>query len=153
MSGSAKTIFKYVSTDTTIEILPEFFSTLDTQLNTVLKYPFVLKNKLTLKKIKQGFIDSCNRLIYVRQKYYNENPDITYIIDGKTYIQDMGIQDGHGLIKKPPRTNKALQKKLKNIDKNNCTIEVFRGLSAYEKYGIKRVYGVIAISTKKKNYR
>ncbi len=104
---------------------------------------------MILTKIEGGFIDYDKSLIYVRQKNFGDNPDMAFIIDGKTFIQDVGVTDGYGLVKKRPKTNKPLQKKLKNIDKNNCTLEIIRGLNAYKKFGIKRVYGVIVITTKR----
>ena len=148
MSPSLKTVYKYVSTDTTIEILPSIIANNDIAPTGMYVQP-VLKTKLTLAKIDRGFIDYSKSLIYVRQKDFPNNPDIAYIIDGKTYMQDMGVTDGYGLIKKSPKTNKALQKRLKTIDKDNCTIEIVRGLAAYERFGIDRVYGVIVITTKK----
>ena len=101
-----------------------------------------------MTKIDGGFIDNSQTLIYVRQKDFGNNPDVAYIIDGKTFIQDVGVTDGYGLIKKSPKTNTALQKKLKGVNKDNCTIEIVRGLEAYKTYGIKRVYGVVVITTK-----
>ena len=73
---------------------------------------------------------------------------MAYIIDGKTFIQKMGVTDGYGVVKKNPKTNKALQKKLKDVDKDNCTLEIVRGLNAYKRFGIKRVYGVVFITSK-----
>jgi hypothetical protein len=148
MSPSIKTVYKYVSTDTTIEILPGIVANKDITPTGIYVQP-VLKTKLTLTKIDRGFIDYSTSLIYVRQKDFPDNPDITYVIDGKSYLQDMGVTDGYGLVKKSPKTNKALQKRLKTIDKDNCTIEIVRGLAAYERFGINRVYGVIVITTKK----
>ena len=101
-----------------------------------------------MTKIDGGFIDYDKSLIYVRQKDFGDNPDMAYIIDGKTFIQDMGVTDGYGLIRKSPKTNKALQKKLKGIDKDNCTHEIVRGLNAYKRFGIKKVYGVIVITSR-----
>lgn len=85
----------------------------------------------------------------MREKDFGKNPDIAYIIDGETYIQDAGVTDGYGLVKKMPKVNKALQNKLNSINKDKCTIEVVRGLNAYSRFGIKRVYGAIVITTKK----
>jgi len=149
MSPSLKTVFKYISTDITIEILPNPITKQDIQPAVIYVQPFTLDTKLTLTKIERGFIDYDKSLIYIRQKDFGDNPDIAYIIDGKTYIQDMGKTSGYGLIKKSPKKNKALQKRLKTIDKENSSIEIVRGLAAYQRFGIDRVYGVIVITTKK----
>lgn len=149
MSLSVKTVLKYISTDSTIEILPNTPTEEKIRPTIVYPKPFTLDTKLILTKIERGFIDYNQSLIYVRQKDFGNNPDIAYIIDGKTYIQDMGTTDGYGLIKKIPKKNRALQKRLKNFDKDNCTIQIVRGLAAYERFGIDRVYGAIVITTKK----
>ncbi len=148
MRPSIKVIYKYTTADTTIQIFPEPLSNQDNQSSSQYVQSFALKTKISLTKIDRGFIDYNKSLIYVRQKDFGDNPDIAYLIDGKTYIQDMGVTDGYGIIKKSPKTNKALQKKLKGIDKDNCTIEIVKGLNAYKRFGIKRVYGVIVITSK-----
>jgi hypothetical protein len=150
MSPSIKTVYKYTSKDSLIEIFPEVLTNRESQSTGLYMQYSALKTKMSLTKVDGGFIDYDKSLIYVKQKDFSDNPDIAYIIDGKTYIQDMGVTDGYGLIKKSPKTNKALQKRLKNIGKDNFTIEIVRGLNAYKRFGIDRVYGVILISTKNK---
>ena len=148
MSPSIKTFYKYTTADTAIQIFPEPVINQDSQASGLYVQSFALKTKIDLTKIDGGFIDYNKSLIYVRQKDFGDNPDMTYIIDGKIFIQDMGVTDGYGLIRKSPKTNKALQKKLKGIDKDNCTLEIVKGLNAYKRFGIKRVYGVIVINSK-----
>lgn len=149
MSPSFKSVFKYTITDTTIQISPENVISKDSQSSGLYVRHLDLKAKIILTKIDGGFIDYGKSLIYVRQKDFGDNPDIAYIIDGKTFIQDVGVTDGYGLIRKSPKTNKALQKKLKGLDKNNCSIEIVRGLDAYKRFGIKRVYGAVVVTTTK----
>ena len=84
MSPSLKTVFKYISTDITIEILPNPITKQDIQPAVIYVQPFTLDTKLTLTKIERGFIDYDKSLIYIRQKDFGDNPDIAYIIDGKT---------------------------------------------------------------------
>ncbi|MBC7884481.1 MAG: hypothetical protein H7X99_03355 [Saprospiraceae bacterium] len=148
MNPSIKTVYKYTSTDTTIQILPEPLTNQDSQPSGLYVHSLVLKTKIDLTKIDGGFIDYKKSLIYVRHKDFDDNPDMAYIIDGETFIQDMGVTNGYGLIRKSPKKNKALQKKLKGIDIDNCTIEIVKGLNAYKRFGIKRVYGCIVITTK-----
>lgn len=149
MSPTLKKVYKYTTTDTTIEILPDAVINQDKKLSGLNIPSFVITAKITLTKTDGGFIDYNKSLIYVRQKDFGDNPDITYIIDGKTFIQDAGVTDYLGIIKKKPRPNKALQKKLKGVDKDNCTIEIVKGLNAYKRFGLKTVYGAVVITTKK----
>jgi hypothetical protein len=149
MSPSLKAVYKYTTSDTTIQIFPEQFISRDTQPSGLHVQSFALKTKTCLTKIDGGFIDYNKSLIYVRQKDFGDNPDVAYIIDGKTFIQDMGVTDGYGIIRKSPKANKALQKRLKGLNKDNCTIEIVRGLNAYKRFGIKRAYGAVIITTKK----
>jgi hypothetical protein len=45
--------------------------------------------------------------------------------------------------------NKRLKKRLKQIDLDNCEINVLRGKEAYDKYGLIGMNGVIEITEKK----
>lgn len=148
MSPTLKTVCKYTTTDTTIQIFPESVISQDKNQSGLNIPSFAITTKINLTKIDGGFIDYSKSLIYVRQKDFGDNPDLAYIIDGKTFIQDAGVTDYLGIIKKKPKTNKALQKKLKGLDKDNCTIEIVKGLNAYNRFGIKRVYGAVVITTK-----
>lgn len=149
ISPFLQTVCKYELTDTTIEIFP------NTIVNRAVQPPGTyvplssLETKFTLTKIAGGFIDYNKSLIYVRQRDFPANPDITYVIDGKSYTQHTVVKDRHALLKKGPKKNKALQNRLKTIGKDNCTIEIVRGVAAYERFGIDKVYGVIIITTKK----
>jgi hypothetical protein len=148
MGGRLTMAFKYTKTDTTIDVFPNTLTKQDSLSLNAFGLTYFIKPIIRLIKIEGGFIDYSKSLIYVRQKDFGYNPDLAYIIDGKTFIQDVGVTDGYGLIKKRPKTNKALQKKLKGVNKDNCTIEIVRGLEAYKRYGIKRVYGAVIIITK-----
>ena len=150
MGGRLTKVFKYIKTDTTFEVLPGFLTYKDSLSLNIFGFNYFLKSKIILTKINGGFIDYEKSLIYVRQKDFGDNPDIAYIIDGKTFIQDAGETDYLGIIKKMPKTNKALQKKLNGLDKENCSIEIVKGLNAYKRFGIKRVFGAVVITTKNK---
>ena len=149
MRPSLKAVYKYMTTDTTIQIFPEPVISQASHQSGLYIQSSALKTKISLTKIDGGFIDYNNSLIYVRQKDFGDNPDLAYIIDGKTFIQNMGVTDDTGIIRKKPKTNKALQNKLKGLDKDNCTIEILMGLNAYKRFGIKTVYGAVVITTKK----
>jgi hypothetical protein len=144
---SDKMVYKYTGTDSTIEILPEPVSKADNQQPRLSWQHSILNASIRLTKIQGGFIDYTKSLIYVRAKDFDKNPDLTYVVNDKIYIQDMGVTNGYGLLRKSPKTNKALRKKMRTINLNNCTLEIVRGLNAYQRFGIKKVYGVIVITS------
>ena len=148
MSPSIKAVYKYKSTDTSIQMLLESITKSNKHFTEIYAQSLTPIAKISLTKIDKGFIDHNNSLIYVRQKDFGKYPDIIYLIDGKKFIQDTGEQDGYGLVKKRPKTNKALEKKLKKFTKDNCTIEFVKGLNAYNRFGIKYVFGTIVITSK-----
>lgn len=149
MNRSVKSVRKFMSTDTTIIIFPPPLEKRERLPPGVYRPSLGPDTIIILTKIERGFIDYHRSLIYVREKDYHRNPGMAYIIDGKTYIQDMGVTNGYGLIRKMPKTNRALRKKLKEINIDNSTIEIVRGLSAYKRFGIERAYGAIVITKKK----
>src|SRR5215213_6570583 len=73
MSPSLTTVLKYISTDTTIEILPNSITQQDVQPTIIYAQPFTRTSKLTLTKIERGFIDYNKSLIYIRQKDFGDN--------------------------------------------------------------------------------
>jgi len=149
MGGRLSNFFKYKATDTTIEILPRLLTDKDSSTLNVFGLNYFLKPTIKLTKISGGFIDYEKSLIYLRQKDFEDNHYIAYIIDGKTFIQDVGSTDGYGIVRKKPKTNKALQKRLKAIKKVNWNIEIVKGLEVYKRFGIKSVYGAFVITTTK----
>jgi hypothetical protein len=149
LSPSFKSVFKYNTTDTTIQIFPENVISKDTQSSDLYVLHIDLKAKTILTKIDGGFIDYGKSLIYVRQEDFGDSPGIAYIIDNRTFIHDVGVRYGTGLSRKKPTTNEALLKKLKGLDKSNCTIEIVKGLDVYKRFGITEVYGAVVITTNK----
>lgn len=139
LSRSLKVIYKYISTDTAIQISPYPINTSDIS-------PI---EETILTKIEGGFINYEKSLIYVRQKDFDKYPDIIYLIDGKRYIQDAGKQNGYGLVTKSPKINKRLKRKIKRLPDDSFTVELVKGLNAYKRFGIKYVFGTIVITTKK----
>ena len=90
MSPSLKTVYKYTTADTTIQILSDPVISQDSPQLGLSVQSSTLKTKIILTKIDGGFIDYSNSLIYVRQKDFGYNPYLAYIIDGKSFIQDLG---------------------------------------------------------------
>jgi hypothetical protein len=109
---------------------------------------FILPVQLTMDK--KALIDEKNDIIYVVSKDFEKNGKLTYIVDEKTYQLDFGLTNSYGLLEKSPRDNKKLSKKMDSIkdDLNQYDIEVYKGLSAYRKYGYESVFGVVVISKK-----
>lgn len=149
MGPSLKAVFNYITTDTTIEIVPNLISKQYPTPAFIYSPPYTIDSKIILTKIDHGFIDYSKSVIYIRQKYFDNNPDLPFIIDGKIYILDGGVTDGYGIIKKTPKRNRALERRLKALDYNNIKVESLSGFKAYERFGMGKVYGVIVITTKK----
>ena len=142
-----KSIHKYTSTDSTIEIDAESLTKEGVNYQIQYMQSLFTKTKISLTKIDGGFIDSNKSIIYVKQEF-GKNPDMTYIIDNKMFIQKMGVSDGYGSFIKSPKKNRALEKKIRSIDINNCQVEIAKGLNAYKRFGIKAAYGAIVITSK-----
>jgi hypothetical protein len=150
MSPSQKAVYNYYATDTTIEILPSQLTEKDKLQKGFIIQLLKIREKMSLKKIDGGFIDNNQSLIYVRQKDFSKNHHLTFIIDGKSFFQDIGVTDGHGILKRKPKRNRQLQRKLKGLIKDNCDIEILKGgLNAYRRLGLKYVYGAVVIITRK----
>jgi len=75
---------------------------------------------------------------------------LTYLIDNKIYKQETGLSDAYGLIKNHPKNNMALQDKLASMkdELHSYTINLYKGLDAYKKFGYKSVFGVIVLKRK-----
>jgi hypothetical protein len=150
MSPSVKAVYNYLKTDTTIIITSRQSIETDTLKKGILFQFPGFEGKMNLTKINGGFIDTEQSLIYVRQKDFGKNPDLAYIIDGKSFFQDIGETDGYGLLKRKPKRNIQLQRKLRGLTKDNCDIEIVKGgLSTYRRFGLKYVYGAVVITTRK----
>ncbi|MDJ1502490.1 hypothetical protein [Xanthocytophaga agilis] len=141
--------FTYTTHGKTIEILPGVLDTQDSMKLASVRLMYFIHPSANLTRIEGGFIDYPKSLIYVREKDFSRNPDLTYIIDGKIYVQEISIPAKNGVIEKRPKKNKALQEKLKAVKEkpDKYTIEVVKGLEAYKRFGIKMVFGVIVITS------
>jgi hypothetical protein len=103
---------------------------------------------LTLAKDKRAIVDTFAKMVYVLYKDFSRKYYLTYIIDGKSYKQETGLSDAYGLIKNNPKENKALKDKLTSLALDNYTVNVYKGLDAYEKFGYDNVFGVIVLKQK-----
>jgi hypothetical protein len=104
-------------------------------------------NNVILTRDKRAIVDSSAKMVYVLYKDFSKRYYLTYIIDGETYKQETGLSDAYGLIKNNPTENKALKAKLASInDKlDNYSVNVYKGLDAYKRFGYESVFGVIVL--------
>jgi hypothetical protein len=105
-------------------------------------------NNITISKDKRALVDASSKMVYVLYKDFRRHY-LTYIIDSKIYKQETGLSDAYGIIRNNPKENKALKEKLSSLnDLGNYTINAYKGLEAYEKFGYDNVFGVIVLKQK-----
>jgi hypothetical protein len=102
----------------------------------------------TLAKGKRAIVDTSSKMVYVLYKDFSRRYYLTYIIDGKSYKQETGLSEAYGLIKNNPKENKDLKDKLASLNLDNYTVNVYKGLDAYKKFGYDNVFGVIVLKQK-----
>ncbi len=147
MSRGMTQSFKYLTSDTAIDILPKF-STQDSSYLKPFGITYFFRPVIHLTKINEGLVDSDKSLIYIKENNLPKKNTYFYI-DGKKFKQKIDKTSGYGVITKRDRTNQRLMRKLKKLNKDNFTMELVRGLNAYNRFGLKYIYGVIILTTKK----
>lgn len=147
MSKQFKMTFNYNRTGDKIEILTNNILPGDSIALSNYGMTQFLKS-LTLAKDKRAIVDTFAKMVYVLYKDFSRKYYLTYIIDGKSYKQETGLSDAYGLIKNNPKENKALKDKLTSLALDNYTVNVYKGLDAYEKFGYDNVFGVIVLKQK-----
>jgi hypothetical protein len=105
-------------------------------------------NPVTLTVDNNALLDKKNLVVYVLLKDFKSSNYMTYIIDGKRYKQDLGEVNSYGLSQKNPRTNIVLKRKLKAVTNHieDYSMNVYKGIHAYRKFGYKSVFGVIELT-------
>jgi hypothetical protein len=142
--------FYYNNTDSTIEILRQKIEPIKSNQGGIFIETFKEIQTSILRKIKSGFIDDKNKIIFVSETDFGKSPKTLYIVDGKKYFQNNGETNGYGLLQKKGKKNRKLQKRLKYLNKDKCDIEIVKGgLVTYKKYGIESAFGAIIITTRK----
>jgi len=98
----------------------------------------------------KAILDSSNKIVYVQYEDFRKRSYIIYVIDGKRYKQETDLPNAYGLINKHTKANSKLNKKLDSItnELENYTVNVYRGLAAYKKFGYSSVFGVIEVTRK-----
>jgi hypothetical protein len=125
----------------TITFLRIRIDTGDLVLEQFINSPFIVRADETIYDLASGYS-------YVNIKLIDRKHNI-YVIDGKLYRQRRAETDGYGIVKKAYKTNCRLRKKIKQVDVNKCTINILKGKSAYEKYSLIGMNGVIEVDMKK----
>lgn len=107
-------------------------------------------SKETFKRDKRAIVDTFAKMVYVLYKDFIKRYYLTYIIDGISYKQETGLSDAYGIIKNNPKENKTLKEKLTSIKTSldNYTVNVYKGLDAYKRFGYDSVFGVIVLRQK-----
>jgi len=149
MSHQFKMTLNYKKKGKTIKIYSDKISSQDSiaLVNHRLKQFF---RSITFTLDKNAIIDTSSKIVYVRYNDFKKKYYLIYIIDGITYKQETGLTDAYGIIKNNPKENKVLNDKLTSIKDNldNYTINVYKGLNAYNKFGYDCVFGVIELQRK-----
>jgi hypothetical protein len=149
MSKQFRITFIYKRTGNEIEVLNN--EILPTDSIALLQNGFTqFLNDVILTRDKRAIVDSSAKMVYVLYKDFRKRYYLTYIIDGETYKQETGLSDAYGLIKNNRKGNKALKDKLDSInDKlDNYSVNVYKGLDAYKRFGYDSVFGVIVLRQK-----
>jgi len=112
---------------------------------------FILRRLLSsrfIEKSDKTIYDCVSGYTYVDKNSIDDRHTI-YAVDGEIFKQKATKIDGYGLVVKDYRTNGRLRRKLKQIDVEKYTVNIVKGKSAYYKYGLIGMNGVIEIVQKK----
>lgn len=148
MSGQVILEGKFKKTRDTIFIYAPNFSAKEYTEAKMYKIDYLENKIIKLQINKTELIDNENKTVYVKNSIYLKNyylrKSLSYF-EGKKYIIDRGIISGYGTYVKTPRKNKkflkTIEKKIKNP--NNYKSTIFRGLTAYKKFGLIGINGVV----------
>ena len=112
---------------------------------------FILKRLLSSRfivKSDKTIYDCVSGYTYVDKKSIDDRHTI-YVVDGEIFKQKATKINGYGLVVKDYKTNGRLRRKIKQIDVDKYTVKILKGKSAYDKYGLIGMNGVIEIEQKK----
>ena len=152
MSGQLRLTLGYYKVNNVI-IIP-LIQLSQTDSTSLITYKFgQFTDTYSVKLDNRCLLDEKNNIIYALSDNYGYNKDfiLTWIIDGKKFRQNLGRTDGYGLIRKKPRTNRKLQKRLDSIKdeiKEKYDVKIYKGLAAYQKFGFAYIPGVFVLTKK-----
>lgn len=123
----------YKRSGDTIVFLGTGPDTADSFIKQLLKSRFILKSDKTIYDLVSGYT-------YVDKKSIDDKHTI-FAVDGEIFKQRTA--------RKGNKMNGRLRRKVKQMDLNRCTVNIVKGKSAYDKYGLVGMNGVVEIEQKK----
>jgi hypothetical protein len=110
-------------------------------LKRLLSSRFIVKSDKTIYDFVSGYTYVDNNSI--------DNRHTIYVVDGEIFKQKTTKTDGYGFVVKDYKISGRLRRKIKQIGVENYTMNILKGKSAYDKYGLIGMNGVIEIERKK----
>jgi hypothetical protein len=132
---------KYILTGDTIVFSGTNLDTSNFILKRVLSSRFIEKSDKTIYDHVSGYT-------YVDKNSIDDRHTI-YAVHGEIFKQKTTKVDGYGLVVKDYKTYGRLRRKIKQIDVDKYAVNILKGKSAYDKYGLIGMNGVIEIEQKK----
>ena len=153
MSEQVSLTAKYQKVNDTIEIIIPKLTPKDSIEFSKYQLSYLNDKIIKLYTHKTELIDIKNKTVYVKSSIYSKNyylrKSLSYF-EGRKYIIDRGITNGYGTLDKLPKKNnfffKELQKQIENPESYKSII--YRGLTAYEKFGKIGINGVCVTEKK-----
>ena len=111
----------------------------------------------TIRRLKKsGFVvigkgrifDTVSGYTYVDSRLVNDRHDI-YAVDGEVFRTRRSKVDAYGILRRSYRINLRLRKRIKKMNVEVYQVNFLRGKTAFEKYGLDGMNGVIEIEEKK----
>ena len=153
MSGQVSLTAKYQKINDTIEIIISKLTPNDSIEFSKYQLSYLNDKIIKLYVNKTELIDIENKTVYVKNSIYSKNyyrrKSLSYF-EGRKYIIDRGLTNGYGTLDKLPKKNKKFLKELqKQIENPESYISIiYRGLTAYEKFGRIGINGVCVTEKK-----
>ena len=149
MSQGFRKTFKYRKFGKTIELIEDEFSRKDSSELVGNGFgQFLHQSTFTIDGT--FLIDEEHKMLYALNKKFEKQYFIIYIIDNKKYKQETSSTDAYGLLRKNLKENTELRDTLASLNNkmDKYSIKVYKGLSAYRKFGRKYIYGVVVLQQK-----
>jgi len=149
MSQGFRIILKYKKEKNKITLVDNVFSFEDSSKLISNGFKQFLREPTLIRK-GNFWIDEEHKTLYASNKKFEKKYTLIYIINGKKYRQETSSPNAYGLLPNDINENKVLNDTLAALTNkmDYHTINVYKGLSAYRKYGQKYIYGVIVIERK-----
>ena len=149
MSQGFRIVLKYKKEKNKIILVDNVFSFEDSSKLVSNGFEQFLSETTLIRKA-DFWINEEHNVFYASNKKFERKYNLLYIINGKKYRQETSSPNSYGLLPNNINENKVLKDTLAALnDKMEYhTINIYKGLSAYRKYGKNYIYGVILIERK-----